>query len=367
MPKYEPFTRKPVEYLPVLLDGQPIGYLWASETDAAASFVRRLDTMRLAFEAPLVWAERLDQAGERDVPAREAIRGWIGAPQDPRAGAVPPGVSPQRADSPAVVERLANPDVPPSTGPIIQDGELPDGTPIDRSKGWGPLHVEAPPTYPTQASGPVVYRTVVAEGGLILGYLWASGDAASYVARADAGLDGTNRAVGYYPALREAFAQGVPALDAIRSLAPDAAEAQAPSLDDLIRTASRYEQSLHLAFPLPDPALPPRPPLPPADRDAVLAYLEQAPVAFPAGAPAPDFEDAARPAVVPSGYRTDGTWVWPEALAYYLRVHAVSPDPDLVAHIRANAGRVPEVSPESVTSALRTLKSNGILSTPPIA
>ncbi|WP_051468232.1 hypothetical protein [Actinomadura oligospora] len=366
MPKYEPFTRKPVEYLPVVLGGQTIGYLWASETDTAASFVRRLETARLAFEAPLVWSERLTEAGEQDLPAREAIRRWIGAPEDPRAGAVPAGVTPQRADSPAVVQRLANPDLAPSTGPLIQDGEFPDGTPVDRSRGWGPLHVEMPASYPAQTAGPVVYRAVVAESGLILGYLWASGDAASYVARPDAGLDGTNRSVVLYPALREAFAQGVPAVQAIRSLAPDADEAHAPSLDDLIALASRYEQSLRLTFPLPDPALPPRPPLAPAERDTVLAYLEQASVAFPAGAPGPDLEDAARPAVVPSGYRTDGTWVWPEATAYYLRAHAVSPDPDLVAHIRANAGHVPEVSKDSLSAALRTLKSNGLLTSPPI-
>lgn len=366
MSSYEPFTRKPVEYLPVVLNGQPIGYLWAGETDTAASFVRRLDTMNLAFEAPLVWLERLNAASEQGLPAREAIRRWIGAPQDPRGGAVPPGVAPQRADSASVVEQLANPNVPPTAGPLVQDGELPDGTPIDRSKGWGPLSVTLPPTYPAQTAGPVVYRAVVDENGLILGYLWASGDAASYVARPDAGLDGTNRAGRLLPALREAFERDVPAVEAIRSLAPDADEAHAPSLDDLIALASRYEQSLHLTFPLPDPARPPRPPLAPAERDAVLAYLDQAPVAFPAGAPVPDLEDAAGPAVVPSGYRTDGTWVWPEAVAYYLRVHGISPDVGLVSHIRANAGRVPEVSPESLNTAVRTLTANGVLSTPPI-
>ncbi|MEV4254033.1 hypothetical protein AB0J52_12820, partial [Spirillospora sp. NPDC049652] len=208
---------------------------------------------------------------------------------------------------------------------------------------------------------------VVAESGLVLGYLWASGDAASYVARADAGLEGTNRAGAFYPALREAFAAGVPAVEAIRSLAPDAEEAQAPSLDDLVGLASRYEQTLRLTFPLPNPDLPPRPPVPPAERDSVLAYLEQAPVAFPAGPPLPDLEDDAHPATVPSGYRTDGAWVWPEGTAYYLRTHGVPPDPDLVAHIRANAGRVPDVPPSAITAAVEALKSQGILKPPPLS
>ncbi|MCP2343622.1 hypothetical protein [Actinomadura rupiterrae] len=366
MQKYEPFTRKPVEYLPVLLDGEPIGYLWASETDKAASFVRRLDMIQRAYEAPLAWGDRLDAAAAQDIPAREAIRRWIGVAQDQRAGGVPPGATPQRAGSLAVVERLANPQLAPSEGPMIQDGEFPDGTPVDRSKGWGPLHVQAPPTYPVQASGPVVYRPVTGEDGLVLGYLWASGGSASYIPRADAGLRAANASGPLYVGLREAFAQGVPAVDAIRSLLPDALESEAPSLDALTNQANRYEQSLRMAFPLPEPSLTPRPPVPPQAREAVLTYLEQAPVAFPSGAPLPDLQDDARPLTVPSGYRTDGTWVWPEATAYYLRTHNIAPDPSLVAHIQANNAQLPDVSKEALAEALETLKTNGAITAPPI-
>ncbi|MFC4913240.1 hypothetical protein [Actinomadura gamaensis] len=367
MQQYEPYTRKPVEYLPVVLDGEPIGYLWASETDRAASFVRRLDTMQRAFDAPLVWAERLEAAAAQDVPAREAIRHWIGVPPEPRAGGVPAGVSPQRADSLAAVQSLANPQLAPAEGPLIQDGEFPDGTPVDRAKGWGPLTVELPPTYPTQASGPVTYRPVSGEDGLILGYLWASDQAAAYLPRADAGLAGTNASGGFYEALRDAFARRVPPLEAIRALAPDAPESESPSLDALVTQASAYEQSLRLTFPLPAPDLAPsRPPVPADQRDTVLAYLEQAPVVYPGGAPGPDLLDDAHPSVVPSGYRTDGTWLWPEATAYYLRTHNVAPDPALVAHIQANNAHLPDVSPETLSTAVRTLVQNGILTGPPL-
>ena len=41
-------------------------------------------------------------------------------------------------------------------------------------------------------------------------------------------------------------------------------------------------------------------------------------------------------------FRTDGAFVWPDDAAYYLDKFALSPDPDLLARIRA-AGYVPPV------------------------
>jgi SUKH-3 immunity protein len=38
----------------------------------------------------------------------------------------------------------------------------------------------------------------------------------------------------------------------------------------------------------------------------------------------PDLLDPAQPAAVPCGYRTDGTWIWPDAMGYYLDRHAVA-------------------------------------------
>lgn len=86
-----------------------------------------------------------------------------------------------------------------------------------------------------------------------------------------------------------------------------------------------------------------RPPLPPAERDRVLDYLTNAPVvlaarSFDVDAFAPD-----RSPAVPLNFRTDGNWVWPGSVVYYLREHSIAPDPDLVNHIRARRFVVPEV------------------------
>ncbi|PXY24812.1 hypothetical protein BAY59_22370 [Prauserella coralliicola] len=86
-----------------------------------------------------------------------------------------------------------------------------------------------------------------------------------------------------------------------------------------------------------------RPPLPPAERDRALDYLTKAPVVMAArsydtDAFAPDREPA-----VPLNFRTDGVWVWPGSVGYYLREHAIAPDPDLMAYLRARNFVLPEV------------------------
>jgi hypothetical protein len=41
--------------------------------------------------------------------------------------------------------------------------------------------------------------------------------------------------------------------------------------------------------------------------------------------------------------RTDGTFLFPEGLAHYVRVHAVRPSNEFLEHVRANDYRVPEL------------------------
>jgi hypothetical protein len=83
--------------------------------------------------------------------------------------------------------------------------------------------------------------------------------------------------------------------------------------------------------------------LPPAERDRVLEYLDAAPVVLAARSYDTDAFDLTREPSVPLNFRTDGTWVWPGAVAYYLREHEVAPDPDLLTHIRARRFILPEV------------------------
>src|SRR5690606_2352302 len=63
-------------------------------------------------------------------------------------------------------------------------------------------------------------------------------------------------------------------------------------------------------------------------------------------------------AVVPLGYRTDGVWVWPEGLAYYVQTRGVAPELALLTHIESRASRPPaEVSPERVRAAAAAVRA----------
>ncbi|WP_067818749.1 DUF3558 domain-containing protein [Actinomadura kijaniata] len=96
-----------------------------------------------------------------------------------------------------------------------------------------------------------------------------------------------------------------------------------------------------------------RPPVPLHERDALLTYLKQAPVVLSARGFDEDLMDPSRPAEVPMTFHTDGIWVWPGSAVYYLRVHNVPPDPELLAHIRARGFRVPPVPEEAREAAVR--------------
>jgi hypothetical protein len=65
----------------------------------------------------------------------------------------------------------------------------------------------------------------------------------------------------------------------------------------------------------------------------VLAHLRSGEVVFDVPGAMDDLLDADRLAAVPVGFRSDGRWVWPDAVAYYLKRHHLAPEPELVAHI----------------------------------
>jgi hypothetical protein len=101
----------------------------------------------------------------------------------------------------------------------------------------------------------------------------------------------------------------------------------------------------------PDPVVRDRPAVHPQELDDVLAYLENAPVVLAARSYGPDALKPDATPSVPLSFHTDGTWVWPGGVAYYLRNHHVPPVPQLVQHIRDNGYAVPPVAPEAEQSA----------------
>jgi hypothetical protein len=80
------------------------------------------------------------------------------------------------------------------------------------------------------------------------------------------------------------------------------------------------------------------------EKDAVLGYLQDAPLLLSSTDRMEDILDPAGGRQIFLNYYTDGFWTWNETAAHYLRVHRLAPDPELLEFIRANDYRVPPVS-----------------------
>lgn len=66
--------------------------------------------------------------------------------------------------------------------------------------------------------------------------------------------------------------------------------------------------------------------LEPQRKTRMLHYLRNcSAVLDDPGTRGPDLLDPAGPVAVPRGYRTDGDWIWPDAVTYYLKNHDVPP------------------------------------------
>ncbi|MCP2261555.1 Protein of unknown function (DUF4237) [Streptoalloteichus tenebrarius] len=105
-----------------------------------------------------------------------------------------------------------------------------------------------------------------------------------------------------------------------------------------------------------------RPVVPPGDLGPLLNYLSGAPVIGASGVTEVDQLAPHAPQVVPATFHTDGTWIWPGAVVYYLRQHGVPPQPELVEHARARGFTVPEV--EEATLHAATVAVGGRVTAP---
>ena len=70
-----------------------------------------------------------------------------------------------------------------------------------------------------------------------------------------------------------------------------------------------------------------------------------------------DVVDTARRNCVPMSFRTDGTWIWPETVAYYATEHHLAPEPGLLARIREAGYTCPAVDGVGLFRALRALQA----------
>ncbi|WP_031069241.1 hypothetical protein [Streptomyces sp. NRRL WC-3742] len=91
---------------------------------------------------------------------------------------------------------------------------------------------------------------------------------------------------------------------------------------------------------------PDRPRLEWAEQEAFVRYLSEGEAVLLTPMLMDDVLDPQRRGVVPMGFRTDGCWVWTDTVTYYLREYGLAPEPELLAHLRAQ-GDVPCPKPSA--------------------
>lgn len=91
--------------------------------------------------------------------------------------------------------------------------------------------------------------------------------------------------------------------------------------------------------------------LDPREVPALTAYLTRATVVLSAPGTTHDELVPGAPANVPRVFHSDGTWVWPAAVGYYLSLYRLPPQPELLAHIRSRQYTLGPVHPQAVQAA----------------
>ncbi len=94
-----------------------------------------------------------------------------------------------------------------------------------------------------------------------------------------------------------------------------------------------------------------RPDLEVDEQDRLLEYLEHAPLVVPERGYDIDRLAATPEATVPVAFHSDGQWIWPAAVNFYLHKYGVSPEPDLVEHVRAIGFTLPPVDEPTLQAA----------------
>ncbi|HEX6359109.1 TNT domain-containing protein [Actinophytocola sp.] len=94
-----------------------------------------------------------------------------------------------------------------------------------------------------------------------------------------------------------------------------------------------------------------RPPVDEMDIQEFLDYLDGAPLVGPARGYDVDRLDPNGQQSVPIAFHTDGTWIWPAAVNYFLREHDISPETDLLEHIRRMRFKLPQVDEQTRSAA----------------
>ena len=92
---------------------------------------------------------------------------------------------------------------------------------------------------------------------------------------------------------------------------------------------------------------------------SLLAFLAGGSLALHSPGLRPDLLDRDRAEAVPVGYVTDGEWIWPLELSYYLEQHGVLPPQDFLEHARARGYRATVPTSEQLAAASEQLARIG--------
>lgn len=95
----------------------------------------------------------------------------------------------------------------------------------------------------------------------------------------------------------------------------------------------------------------------PTECERILAFLRGGTLVLRTTGRAIDLLDKRRGKVVPLSFRTDGSWVWSDAIAYYLADHHLGPDAEFLRHMRASCYSAQVAPAEAVLEALAVLRN----------
>lgn len=90
-------------------------------------------------------------------------------------------------------------------------------------------------------------------------------------------------------------------------------------------------------------------------KSRILGFLSGGGLVLRAPALRDDRLDPSRRDVVPLGYASDGEWIWPLEMAYYLERHDILPEADFVAHMRDHRFTAAKPADEALAAAARQL------------
>ena len=91
------------------------------------------------------------------------------------------------------------------------------------------------------------------------------------------------------------------------------------------------------------------------ERERLATYLRSGRLVLSTTGLDQDRMDHARGSVVPMSFRTDGEWVWSEALAYYVAEYGIAPEGEFRDHAADLEYQLPEVSDEAARAASRLI------------